>query len=177
MTTIYVDATTLIALGSVGELAVLTALSGTLTIVPDIRAEVTTQPARENLDQFCARDDVVTAVDSSVGACMDRARSILDAAERTGDVVLFAAVLAHTDADESVAIVSDDRRVRTVADGLGATVTGTIGVIVRAVADGRSAAEARELVRRIDSRGLHLTAELRETAETLIDEAAADSRG
>ncbi|WP_207891154.1 DUF3368 domain-containing protein [Natrarchaeobius oligotrophus] len=84
---------------------------------------------------------------------------------------LIAAVLAHEDADDSVAIVSDDRRVRTVARGLGATVTGTVGVIVRAVEEGLSPNEAKAIVRRVDEHGLHMTAELRDKAIELVDDA------
>jgi len=50
-------------------------------------------------------------------------------------------------------------------------VTGTIGVIVRAVEDGLSPNDARELVNRVDAHGLHMTASLRETAFSLIDDA------
>ncbi|WP_254864762.1 DUF3368 domain-containing protein [Halovivax gelatinilyticus] len=70
-----------------------------------------------------------------------------------------------------MAIVADDRRLRTVADGLGATVTGTIGVIVRAVEEGLPKADAKTILRDVDSHGLHLTAELRETAVELIEAA------
>ena len=69
-------------------------------------------------------------------------------------------------------VVSDDRRVRTVARGLGATVTGTIGVLVRAVEEGLSEADAKTIVRRLDDYGLHMTAELRAGAIDLIESAA-----
>ncbi|WP_254524428.1 DUF3368 domain-containing protein [Natrinema caseinilyticum] len=69
-------------------------------------------------------------------------------------------------------VVSDDRRVRTVARGLGATVTGTIGVIVRATEEGLPESDAKAIVRRLDEHGLHMTAELRDTANELVDEAA-----
>ena len=174
MTWIYVDATTLIALGTVGELDLLSAFAGTIVVVSAVRAEVTTQPAETNLDRFCDRDDVETAIatdEDSRAEHAELARSILGASDVDGDVVLVAAVLAHTDADERVAVVSDDRRVRTVAGGLGATVTGTIGAIVRAVEAGLPEAEAKTILRRVDSHGLHLTAELRETADELIEDA------
>ena len=89
------------------------------------------------------------------------------------DVCVVAAVLIHTEADEDVGVVSDDRRVRTVARGLGARVTGTVGVVVRSVEEGLSAHEAKSVVRRVDEHGLHMTAELREKAFELV-EAAAD---
>lgn len=74
-----------------------------------------------------------------------------------------------------VGVVSDDRRVRTVTRGLGATVTGTMGVLVRAVEEGRSSGdEAKTLLRRVDGGGLHMTAELRERAREMIEDAAGD---
>lgn len=174
MTWIYVDATTIIALGTIGELELLKVFSGTTVVLPAVRAEVTTQPAEANLKQFCEQDVVATAapLDGGLEEYTDRARSILNTTVENGDVVLVAAVLGHTDIDEQVAVVSDDRRVRTIGEGLGATVTGTIGVIVRAVEEGRPKEEAKAILRQVDSHGLHLTAELRETAAELIEEAS-----
>jgi predicted nucleic acid-binding protein len=57
-----------------------------------------------------------------------------------------------------------------VSEGFGATVTGTVGVIVRGVSEGMSEKDAKETVRLIDGNGLHMTAELREKAYELIDE-------
>ncbi|SEG23461.1 DUF3368 domain-containing protein [Halobellus limi] len=109
---------------------------------------------------------------STDGGHQRSAMDVLGEAERNGDVAIVAAVLRARERDEPIAVVSDDRRVRTVADGFDATVTGTIGVVVRAVDEGRAPDEAKSLVRRLDSNGLHLTGELRETADRLIDEAA-----
>ena len=60
MTRIYVDATTLIALGTVGELDLLATFDGTVVVLPTIREEVTTEPARTNLDRFVEREEVAT---------------------------------------------------------------------------------------------------------------------
>lgn len=171
MTTIYVDATTLIALGTIGELELLTAFDGTLVVLPVIREEVTTEPAGTNLDRLCDHAAVETALPTG-DVDDEQAQSILDESTMNGDVRVIAAVLAHTAAGEQVAVVSDDRRVRTVARGLGATVTGTIGVIVRGVEEGLSEADAKAIVRRVDEHGLHMTAELRETAHELIESVA-----
>lgn len=171
MTRIYVDATTLIALGTIGELDLLTLFDGELVILPSIREEVTTEPAKTNLERLLNQDAVDT-VSSGTDVDDEQATEILDESEVNGDVRLIAAVLAHTKADEAVAIVSDDRRLRTVARGLGAHVTGTIGVVVRAVEEGLSEDEAKTLVRRVDEHGLHMTASLREKANDLIEAAA-----
>lgn len=172
---ILLDATTLIALGTVGELGLVTNFDRNLVVPEAIRAEVTTEPARTNVERFCSTEGVSTGDGFDPGDdYVSEARSILEEKAVNGDVELVAAVLSRTDAGEPVGVVSDDVRVRTVAEGLGATVTGTIGVVARAVDEGLGADEAKALVRRLDDRGLHLTGELRETAYELIEEAATD---
>jgi len=57
MTRIYMDATTLIALGTIGELALLESFDGTPVVLPSIRDEVTTEPAETNLERLCERFD------------------------------------------------------------------------------------------------------------------------
>ena len=164
---IYVDATTLIALGTVDELDLLHCFDGNIVIPPAVREEVTTEPARSALTRFYERDGSNKS-EKPDATTIEDARSILGDDEVTGDVQLVAAILER---DGNVAIVSDDRRVRTVARGLGARVTGTIGVVVRAVEEGLPATDANALVDRIDDHGLHMTGELRATDYTLNENA------
>jgi predicted nucleic acid-binding protein len=171
VTRIFLDATTLIALGTIGEIEQLMSFTGTLVVLPTVQNEVTTEPAQTNLSRFIAQNAVATA-DPVVQDRVEQAKEVLGEAERNGDVSLIAAVLAYTAEDRPVGVVSDDKRVRTTARGLGATVTGTVGVIVRAVEEGLDREEAHDLIRRIDSHGLHMTGTLREKADELIDEAA-----
>lgn len=173
MTRLYIDATTLIALGTIGELDLLESFDGTVVILPSIRDEVTTEPAETNLERLCDRDELVTA-GPDVEIDDERAMDLLGETEVNGDVRVIAAVLARLDRDERIAVVSDDRRLRTVARGLGARVTGTIGVIVQAVEAGLPEDEANEIVRRVDEHGLHMTAKLREKATDLIEAATSD---
>lgn len=166
MTEVYVGPTALVALGAIGELDLLTAFDGTPVVLDTVRGEVTTDPAGTNLDRFCANTDAARAIDSD---WTDDAMAVLNATGATSDVRLLEAVLAATDEpddDPPVGLVSDDRRLRTVAEGFGATVTGTFGVVVRAASEDRyvSATQAKRIVRRIDSHGLHLTGEMREQA-------------
>jgi predicted nucleic acid-binding protein len=170
MTDVFLDATTLISLGTVGELDHLTAFAGALVVPPRVQDEVTTEPARTNLDRFIEREQIRTEVAGSADE-VPRAREVLGEESETGDVQLIAAVLTYTGGDRTIGIVSDDRRVRTTARGLGATVTGTVGVVVRAVEGSLSPGDAHELVRRIDAHGLHMTGQLREKANSLIDDA------
>jgi predicted nucleic acid-binding protein len=170
---IYVDATTLIALESVGELELLTNFDGDLVIPQAVADEMSEGRTERNVQRLLRRDSVSVKTETSTdGGHQRSAMDVLGEAERNGDVAIVAAVLRARERDEPIAVVSDDRRVRTVADGFDATVTGTIGVVVRAVDEGRAPDEAKSLVRRLDSNGLHLTGELRETADRLIDEAA-----
>lgn len=169
MTTVYVDATTLIALGTIDELDLLEGVGEPLVVLPSVTVEVTTEPARTNLERFCDAESVRT--DPPIEPADEQAQRVLDDGEVNGDVRLVAVVIAHGDA-EDVGIISDDRRVRTVCQGLGATVTGTIGVLVRAVDHGLAADEAQRILRRLDEHGLHMTAALRDRASVLIEDAS-----
>lgn len=167
--TILVDATTLIALGTVGEPQLLVRFDRGIVICPAVRAEVTTEPARTSVDRFLETAPVRTAApdDESV----ERALALLGDGEPSGDAHLVASILQRS-GGASVVLVSDDRRLRELALGLDAQVTGTVGVLVRAVHAGLEASTAKDLVRRLDGHGIHMTGELRERADELIEEAA-----
>ena len=173
---VYVDASPLIALGAVGELDALQVIDGDLVVLPVVQNEVNTEPARTNLERFLEAVEFQRQSYSGIPieeSLQEQAKELLGETNPCGDTEIVAGVLGYTNADRPVGVVSDDRRVRTVADGLGATVTGTVGIVVRNVEDGELAADdAKGLVRELDSRGLHMTAELRETAYDLIDDAA-----
>lgn len=169
MTRVLLDATTLIALGKIGELDLLSHLDGELVVPPAVRAEVTTEPASTNLDRLLERPQVNE--ESPPLDWTADAMDLLDESSETGDVQLLAFVLAHTAEEQLIGVVSDDQRVRATAGGLGATVTGTIGIIVRAVEEGLSTETGLEILDRVDSHGLHLTGSLRARAEALIEEA------
>ncbi|MFD1586820.1 hypothetical protein ACFR9U_07485 [Halorientalis brevis] len=176
MTRIYVDATALVGLGQVGELELLDAFEGTVVVPDAVRAEVTTDPSRTNLDRFLDEKPAVTETVETEWT--DQAMSVLGAEAPTSDVRVVEGILEATDegrdepdAEPAAGLVSDDRRLRTVAEGFGATVTGTFGVVVRAATDDKylTTSQAKRIVRRIDSHGLHLTGELREQAVGATD--------
>ncbi|MEF8791933.1 MAG: hypothetical protein V5A61_17520 [Haloarculaceae archaeon] len=177
---IYLDATTIIALGEVGELDLLTSFDGTLWLLNPVSNEVEAEPARSNLVELIEQMDVLIAglgddlLDENRDA-RDEAKRVLDEEAVNGDVAILTKVIGSRRKGVDIAVVSDDHRLRTVAEGLGARVTGTIGVVVRAVAEGElTEQEAKDLVRRLDSRGLHMTGELREKADELIEDTARD---
>lgn len=173
MTDVYVDASTLIALGTHGHLDLLGVFDGRPVVLEPIQAEVTTEPARTNAARLCDRSDVYRRPTSEIDLD-ETALEVLGEQAPNGDVYLVGEVLRLTDVEgRAIGVVSDDRRVREVARGLGATVTGTVGVIVRNVEAGRlTVPEAKELVRTVDGQGLHMTGELREKADDLIEDAA-----
>lgn len=168
---IYVDATTLIALGNVGELELLLNFDGDFLIPQAVFREITTEPVESNIKHLLHQQEAYLSPPQNPDA-FEEAAEILDEDEDTGDLALIAKAIWKPEYHGPIGVVSDDRRVRTVAESLGATVTGTIGVVVRAVHEGMDHDEAKELVRRLDSQGLHMTGELRDEAYRLVDEAA-----
>ncbi|MFB6072689.1 MAG: hypothetical protein ABEJ88_06955 [Halobacterium sp.] len=168
---VLVDATTLIALGSVGRVDLLEHFDGDLVVPELVADEVTTDPAKTNVESFF-EDRQRAGIDALSPGRQERAKALLGDEEVHGDVHLIGCVSTSHAFENTVAVVSDDQRVRTVARGLGATVTGTVGVIVRAVHEGMDTEEAKDLLRGVDSHGLHMTGELREKAYELIDDAA-----
>lgn len=171
MTEKFLDATTLIRLGSVDELELLTNGSGDLVVLPAVKSVVETEPARTNLPRFTEIHDIQDA-GRAYEQQVSRAISVLVESARNGDVEIIAAVLACREQDRPVGVVSDGQRVRTTANAFGATVTETVGVVVCGVETGISKDDGLDIVERIDPRGLNMTGELRDKPETLIQAAA-----
>lgn len=161
---LYVDVTPLYDLGQIGDLDLLTSFDGTLVVPEAVVNEVTVEPAATNLARFLEEREVETEPDTD-GWLAD-ARQLLDAPTDSSDVHLVACLLAARDRGEDAALVSDDRRLRAIADGLGTTVTGTFGVVVRASVDDKyfPTSQAKRVIRRTDHHGLQMTGRLRERA-------------
>lgn len=162
---ILVDATTLYELGQIGELELLDSFEGEIVILDAVTAEVGVEPAATNLERYVEEYDVATTVEG-VAEFEDDAMGLLAADERTSDVALVAALLAGRERDDEVSLVSGDKRLRAIADGLGATVTSAFGVVVRATKDDKyfSATQAKRVIRRTDHHGVQMTGTLRERA-------------
>lgn len=162
MTRVYVGPTSLVSLGAVGELDLLTHLDGRLVVPETAAAEVSTEPARTGLERFVAETDVSTAVPDRAH---ERATDGLGLAADSHEAAIVAGVLAHADPDDrtAVGVVSEDRRLRRLAEGLGGTVTSAFGVVVRAATEDKylSRTQAKRIVRRIDDQGLGMTGEMR----------------
>lgn len=160
---VYVDVTPVYNLGQTGSLDILECLEGALVIPDAVVDEVTVEPAATNLEIYLENTDVSGP---DVSAWVDTAQGLLGSREPASDVALVAGLLRGHERDQQVALVSDDRRLRAVAEGLGATVTGTFGVITRASVDDKyfSTSQAKRLVRRTDHHGVQMTGRLRERA-------------
>ncbi|WP_225333450.1 hypothetical protein [Halomicrobium urmianum] len=164
MTRIYVGPTTLYDLGQVGELSLLDAFDGDVVIPEAVADAVDVEPAATNLEGYLDAGDVETTAD---GEHAEQARSLLGR-PLGASVAVIAGVLAHRDPEDrtAVAVLSQDRTVRRLAQGLGAEVSSSFGVVVRATIEDKylKPSQAKRIVRRIDQHGLHMTGELRERA-------------
>lgn len=164
---VYVDAVPLYNLGTIGEVDLLRTLSGELVIPERVRREVDVEPAATNLATLCEREGVDEAPD--VDAHVADAVALLGGGEVTADATLVAGVLAERARAEGTPVcglVSDDRRLRRLGEGLGASVTSTFGVVVRAALADKyfSGTQAKRVLRRMDNYGLVTTGPLRAAA-------------
>jgi len=165
---VYVDATPLYNLGQIGDLGLLAVLGGQLVIPRAVIEEITVEPATTNIERFLADHDVVT--DPDADAWLDDASALLDE-DATSDVAVVAGLLGDRERGVERALASDDRRLRAVAEGLGASVTGTFGLVVSASVGDKyfSTTQAKRVVRRTDHHGLQMTGRLRERAVGEVD--------
>ena len=165
MTRIYVGPTALYSLGQVGELSLLDSFDGDIVIPEPVIESVPVEPTGTNLTEYLDGNDVETVVDEEQLA---QARALLGEKDLGAAVTVLAGVLAHREESDrsAVAVVSQDRTIRRTAQGLGAEVTSSFGVVVRATIEDKylSSTQAKRIVRRIDQHGMHLTGELRERA-------------
>lgn len=174
MTRIYVGPGSLLDLGSVGETELLTAFDGEIIIPEIVAIEVSTEPAKTNMEALLDEGKaIIEQIDTDYAAHAQRIMGVDEPVveSRLLEVVLerkYEASEPDVDEDSSplIGLVTEDRRLRTVAEGLGATVTGSFGAVIRASTDDKylSPTQAKRIVRRIDTNGLHLTGELRAQA-------------
>lgn len=173
---ILVDVTPVYDLGMVGELELLRAFDGDVVIPQSVVDAVDVEPAATNLARFLAEYEVATEPPWDPEPYAADADALLAADRPPSDRALVAALLAarnRAGADAlAVGFVSDDRRLRAIADGLGATVTGTFGVVVRAAADDKyfAMSQAKRVIRRMDQYGLQSTGPLRSRAVGAVED-------
>ena len=164
MTFVHVGPTVLYDLGQIGELDLLTYFDSAIVVPAAVRAQITTEPAATNLAQFIEESTVITSVRPEV---REQAASALGLDPDGYEAALLGGLFDDSiDNDRTVLVLSDDRRLRALAEGLGASVTGTFGVVVRAVVEDKylSATEAKRIVSRMDDHGIQLTGQLKTAA-------------
>ena len=178
---LLVDASVCITLADVGAFDLLDGLRGDVVVPGAVCDEVTDNPARDELDT-AIEDGWIAVEDPDVDAARRAAAHLgvedslaageSDTAAASGDVALLAAVMER---DRAV-VVSDDRPLRETCKALSIPVSGSPGVVTRAVERGELDAEdARGLLYAMDEVGARLSATLVRRAERLID-AAVEAR-
>jgi len=164
MTFVHVGPTVLYDLGQIGELDLLTHFDGALVIPEEVRYQITTEPAATNLTQFLEAKTVITSIRPEVRKRAARALGIDPAGY---EAALLGGLFDDSIDDERpVLVLSDDTRLRALADGLGAEVAGSFGVVVRAAVEDKylSPTQAKRIVSRMDDHGVQLTGQLRSRA-------------
>jgi len=164
---VYVDATPLYNLGMVGETELLGTLAGELVVPEAVREEVDVEPAATNLASLLEETQVDT--DPPTADHVADAASLLDDEPDTVDAALIAGVLAEREAADGTpvcGVISDDRRLRRLADGLGAAVASSFAIVVRTAQVDKyfTASQAKRVLRRMDGHGLVTTGPLRAQA-------------
>lgn len=164
---VYVDATPLYNLGTVGETDLLDSLTGELVIPGAVQTEIDTEPAATNLASLLERASVDTDPDTDPN--LQQAANLLDDDPDTVDAAIIAGILAEREVADGTPVcglVSDDRRLRRLADGLGAAVASTFAVVVRTALEDKyfPASQAKRVLQRMDGHGLVTTGPLRAQA-------------
>jgi len=187
---VLVDASVFIRLTEVGTAAWLYGLNGEIVVPRAVGDELTDDPAASEVRRASDRGDVSIRDVSAWASDANRAQVIETAATRLGtdqdgvfggdepprggalvdgDVALLAAALLW----EDVVVVTDDKPLREACKSLSIPVSGSLGVLVRAVERGeRSPEDAKDTLYAMDEVGARLSASLVRRAERLIDAAA-----
>ncbi len=164
---VYIDATPLYNLGTIGETDLLDSLAGELVIPDAVRSEVDIEPAATNLASLIETKPVET--DPELEPYRGQAADLLDDDPRTIDSTVIAGILAERDGADGTPVcglVSDDRRLRRLGNGLGAAVASTFAVVVRTALEDKyfPASQAKRVLQRMDGHGLVTTGPLRAQA-------------
>jgi predicted nucleic acid-binding protein len=183
--TVLVDASVFITLTRVDLIGALLTEAGEIVVPKPVENEITSEPAATTLDSALENGTLETW---DVGlAPLDTAASHLGKelseeevaghghATIEGDVGLLALALQRNDPDFEMAtpiVVTDDKPLRQTCKALSIPVSGSIGVLIRAVErDEIEPAEAKDKLYAMDEVGARLSASLVRRAQRLIDEA------
>jgi len=166
--TLLVDASVWITLTVVGALEHLYALDGDIVVPAAVSDEVSGEPARSALSNARTNETVhVVPIDQGV----EDAAIQLGAepgSDPGGDSELLALAMER---DDSI-VISDDKPLRKTCKTLSIPVSGSIGVLLRAVERGDLDTEvAKDKLYAMDEVGARMSASLIKRAESLIEEA------
>ena len=184
---VLVDASVFITLAEINLIDALLSLDGRIVVPSAVEHEITSDPARQALE---------SAEEAGTLHTMDVAFGLENAADYLGrelsdddlsghghlaiegDIALLALALRRDEVESgmtSAVVVTDDKPLRKSCKALSIPVSGSIGVLVRAVERGDlGSTEARRKLYAMDEVGARLSATLVRKAERLIDDAVSE---
>lgn len=176
---LLVDASVFVTLAEIGHVALLDGLAGQVEMPETVAEEISDIPAADALSE--SRDDwlevqdlrgtsrAVEEIDSNSAAShLGKANPDGD---RDGDVALLAYALFSKNRTEDVVLITDDEPLRKTCKALSIPVSGSIGVLIRAVErEDLSREEAKETLYAMDEVGERLSASLVQRAAQMIDD-------
>ncbi|WP_324756516.1 DUF3368 domain-containing protein [Haloarcula sp. GH36] len=175
--TLLVDASVWITLTAVGQTELLGSFDGQIVIPEAVCDEIDTDPAASALtaamgswvtSSKLVNTDLLQEAASHLGTEVTEDELALTEPPVEADVALLAHALLH---DRPV-LVTDDKPLRKTCMALSIRVSGSIGVLVRAVECGAiTADDAKSTLYAMDEVGARLSATLVRRAEQLIDDA------
>ncbi|MEZ3116261.1 DUF3368 domain-containing protein [Halobaculum sp. MBLA0147] len=177
---LLVDASVVIRLTQVRELSLLEHIDGRACFPNSVVREVSDEPAATRLDsvldetgwaETCERPPKSTLSTAAVHLYGDGVDDV-DFDEPEADIELLACALQN---EVKTVVVSDDMPLRETCKALSVSVTGSFGVLIRAVECGALEAEAaRERLYAMDEVDARLSATLVRRVERQIEEAEPD---
>lgn len=168
--TVLVDASVFITLADTGSADLLAGLDGSAVVPDPVCQEITSNPAAKTLSDAIA-DGWVTCPQSVPDPAVEEAASHLGRSddELRGDAVLLAHALVAVDP----VVITDDKPLRQTCTALSIPISGSIGVLVRAVERGDIGPDdATDTLYAMDEVGARFSASLVRRAERLIDDAS-----
>jgi predicted nucleic acid-binding protein len=170
--TVLVDASVFISLAATHSVGLLVGLEGGLVIPAAVAEEITDEPATGALASLRDAGDVRIVEASERTADAQTYLGVEEASNTSGDAALLSVALDRA----STVLVSDDKPLRKTCKALSIPVSGSIGVLIRAVERGDiGAEEANDKLYAMDEVGARLSASLVRKAERLIEEAAGEA--
>jgi predicted nucleic acid-binding protein len=183
---VLVDASVFITLAKIDQIPTLENIRGSILVPQPVQNEISSPVAAEALS--ARTDDEIQIVDAALAplpTAADHLGKDLTVDDLNGyghqtvegDVALLGVALLRDDLEvdsfRSVLILTDDKPLRKTCKALSIPVSGSIGVLVRAVERGDLDPEdAKASLEAMDEVGARLSASLLRRAERLIDDAA-----